>query len=307
MNYVSVADLNSYIINNIHKLPHDVDLIVGIPRSGMLPANLIALYLNKPYTDIDNFLEGRVYGIGARKKFVQEKTIKKVLVVDDSIGSGQALKEAKEKLSDLKEIYDLTYAAVIASPESKQLIDYYCEEVPFPRVFQWNLFHHPDFIPQSCFDIDGVLCEDPPVDDDGPIYLEYIKNAIPKYIPTIEIHTLVTCRLEKYRAATEEWLRKNGVKYKNLVMLNMKSREERITWGQHGKYKGDVFAKSDASFFVESSLMQAKQIVRIAKKPVFCTENFQMLTYKKEVNAITFFLFRVKRKLNYWRNSLKGN
>ena len=35
----------------------NVDLVVGIPRSGMLPANLIAMYLNKPFTDINSFLE----------------------------------------------------------------------------------------------------------------------------------------------------------------------------------------------------------------------------------------------------------
>ena len=305
MNYVSIAELNEYIIRNLHKFPHDIDLIVGIPRSGMLPANLIALYLNKPYTDIDNFLEGRIYGAGVRKRYIEGRAIKKVLIVDDSIGSGRALKNAQERVASLMDTYNMTYAAVIAAPESKHLVDYYCEEIPFPRVFQWNVFHHPDFIPQSCFDIDGVLCEDPPIDDDGPVYLDYITNAIPKYIPTIEIHSLVTCRLEKYRAATEKWLQKNHVRYKNLIMLNMRTREERIAWGQHGRYKGEVFAKSDAAFFVESSLAQAKQIIKIAKKPVFCTENFQMLTYQKEVGALAYFLFRVKNKLNYWRNSLK--
>lgn len=297
MNYVSISDLNDYIIRNLHKFPHDIDLVVGIPRSGMLPANLLALYLNKPYTDLDSFIEGRVYGAGARKRFITECEIKKALVIDDSIGSGTALKKAQKKISIIEQPYQIEYAAIIAAPESVHLVDYYCVEMPFPRVFQWNLFHHPDFIPNSCLDIDGVLCEDPPIDDDGPIYLNYIKNAIPKYVPTVEINTLVTCRLEKYREATEEWLHKHQVKYQHLIMLDMASREERLAWGKHGEYKGEVFAKSPMKYFIESSLSQAKIIVKIAKKPVFCTETFTMLEYKDEVSFVQFFLFRLKRKM----------
>ena len=297
MNYVSISDLNEYIIRNLHKMPHDVDLIVGIPRSGMLAANLIALYLNKPYTDLDSFLENRIYGIGHRGQFIQNGKTNKILIVDDSIGCGGAMKEVRERLASKDHCCKYIFAAIIAAPESKNLVDCYCIEIPFPRVFQWNLFHHPDFIPDSCFDIDGVLCEDPPIDDDGPIYLSYIKNAIPKFIPSVEINTLVTCRLEKYRAATEEWLQKYRVKYKRLIMLNMASREERIAWGKHAEYKGKVFAISETDYFVESSLSQAKTIVRIAKKPVFCTETFTMLDYKEEVSTIEYLFFRVKRKL----------
>ena len=99
MNYVSISDLNDYIVKNLHKIPHDIDLVVGIPRSGMLPANLIALYLNKPYTDIDSFVDGRILESGYRKRFFSDCGTKKILVVDDSIGSGRAMKEAKAKLS----------------------------------------------------------------------------------------------------------------------------------------------------------------------------------------------------------------
>ena len=292
MNYVSITDLNNYIVRHLHQFPHNVDLIVGIPRSGMLPANLLALYLNKPYTDIDAFVEGHVYGVGNRGRFIQHRDIKNILVVDDSIASGNALRQTKEKLSSIGRNYNISYAAIIATEDSKNLVDYFSEVVPFPRVFQWNIFHHPDFIPHACFDIDGVLCEDPPIDDDGPIYLDYIKNAIPKYIPTVEIHTIVTCRLEKYREATEEWLKKNKVKYKHLIMLNMSTREERLAWGKHGEFKGKVFADSDASYFVESSLQQAKEIVRISRKSVFCTETFTMLNYMDE--ATIYELLKLK-------------
>ena len=38
--YRSIADMNNIIVKNLQKLPHDIDLVVGIPRSGLLPANL---------------------------------------------------------------------------------------------------------------------------------------------------------------------------------------------------------------------------------------------------------------------------
>lgn len=46
MNFRTLDQLNQCIYNNMYKLPRDIDLIVGIPRSGMLVANIIALYLN---------------------------------------------------------------------------------------------------------------------------------------------------------------------------------------------------------------------------------------------------------------------
>ena len=65
--YRSISDMNNIILRNLHIFPHDIDLVVGIPRSGMMPANLIALYLNKPYTDIDSFISGRILGAGRRE------------------------------------------------------------------------------------------------------------------------------------------------------------------------------------------------------------------------------------------------
>ena len=100
--YRSIAQLNATIMKNIAKFPKDIDLIVGIPRSGMLPANLLALYMNKPYTDIESFLEGKVYACGYRGNYIKERGVKKVLVIDDSVSSGSAMRKAKEKLKEEK-------------------------------------------------------------------------------------------------------------------------------------------------------------------------------------------------------------
>lgn len=301
INYKSISDLNNAILKNINKFPHDVSLIVGVPRSGMLPANLLALYLNKPYTDIDSFIEGRVYGCGERGNFIQESNVNKVLIVDDSICSGNALKKVTEKVknSTISSEISILYAAIFATSESKDKIDIYCEIIDGSRIFQWNLFHHKGFIPKSCFDIDGVLCLDPPVDDDGPIYTNYLLNAPSLYIPSLEIDTLVTCRLEKYRNVTETWLKNNGVRYKKLVMLDLPDKDSRIKWGKHALHKAEVYKRSNNVLFIESSKAQAEEIFRITGKPVFCIENFTMINNES-------WLFKKKEKTLKWFYSLKN-
>lgn len=71
MNFVTVAELNNDIVNGMNILPKDIDIVVGIPRSGMLVATLVALYLNKPLTDIDSFKDGKMYTSGSTKNLSQ--------------------------------------------------------------------------------------------------------------------------------------------------------------------------------------------------------------------------------------------
>lgn len=279
--YRSIADMNEAILRNLHKIPHDVDLVVGIPRSGMLPANLIALYLNKPFTDLDSFIEGRIYATGERGSYDNSSANHKVLIMDDSIHSGSALSKAKLKLKNIIEEnrYTLLFGVVYSIEKSMHLVDFYCEVTPELRFFQWNIFHHGYFVKNAFFDIDGVLCPNPPIDDDGELYIKYISNAPILYRPTVEIDTLITCRLEKYREITEKWLAENDFKYKRLIMLNLPSKQARLKWAKHGKYKGEQYKQSSAIIFIESSLHEAIDIVSVAKKPVFCIETMNLMNY----------------------------
>lgn len=304
VNYRSVTDLNEALIKNLYKFPHDIDLIVGIPRSGMLPANLLALYLNKPFTDIDSFVEGRVYATGNRGAFIRKSSTHKVLIMDDSILAGNALLKAKGRLSVYLKSHPDTqfcYGVVYASMDGKDKVDFFCELIEGNRLFQWNMFHQPLILPKSILDIDGVLCPNPPVDDDGSQYLEYIANAPALYTPTVRVDKLVSCRLEKYRHITEQWLDKHHIQYNELHLLNMETKEERIEWGRHGVYKGEIYKQSDDIFFIESSLKEATEIFSIAHKPVFCTENFQMINDESFLNrqqaALTSKWNRLKSRL----------
>lgn len=278
MYYRTISDLNQIILKRLHVLPKDFDLIVGVPRSGMLPANLLALYLNKPYTDIHSFINGHIYNAGARAQFFDIKDYKKILVVDDSIASGSAMVKVKDSLKDLTSQFSISYCAIFVIPGKEKMVDYFFEIVPLPRYFQWNILNHTS-LEKACFDIDGVLCVDPldEQNDDGPKYTDFVLNATPLFIPGSKIGTIVTSRLEKYRKETELWLEKNKVKYNDLVMLDLPDMQARQRANSHAEHKAKTYKDNKYILFIESSLSQAIEINRITKKPVLCTENFEMI------------------------------
>ncbi len=277
MKYKNISDLNNIIIKKIHLIPTNIDLVVGIPRSGIIPAVLIALYKNLPYCDFYSFINGVLNSGGERTKDFDLTNIKNVLIVDDSVLSGNSLIKAKAELLKTQNKYKFTFATIYIKPDSEHLVDVFFEKVDMPRVFQWNIFHH-QILQNSCVDIDGVLCIDPTEEDndDGARYIEFITNVKPLYLPTVEINTIVSCRLEKYRELTEYWLKENGIKYKKLILLDLPNKEARIKWNKYGEFKAKIFKENNYSLFIESSLKQAKIIFEATNKAVYCTENFEM-------------------------------
>lgn len=314
INFRSYTDLNETIKLYISKIPKDIDLIVGIPRSGLLAANLIALSINKPLVDLEGFLEKKTFRSGKRlfNNIPDFSKIKKVLVIDDSLNSGDSLEKAKLKIKKSGIKKEIIFGIIYIKPGQEDKVDIYFEKCPMPRVFEWNLFHH-DIISNSCIDIDGILCRDPTEEenDDGKKYINFIRNVETKIIPTVEISHLVTCRLEKYRKDTEYWLKKNNIKYRNLIMMPYKTKAERINSGSHGKYKAEKYLESNNDLFIESDYQQAIEIFNLTKKDVFSFENCIMLTnksinkpkqidninYKKEINIDYNHIFRNKKSI----------
>jgi len=284
LEYRSIVDLNNLIIRKLGQFhAADLDLVVGIPRSGMLPANLLALYLHLPLIDLDGYVEGREYWGGQRMRAAihhgeSKRTTqnRKVLIVDDSYSSGRAMKTARERIqnSDLNDI--VLYAVAYIHPLKGDEVDIWLEKIE-KRVFEWNVMQHV-VLSTSCLDIDGVLCRDPleSENDDGERYIQFLRTAQPLYRPSYRIGWLVTSRLEKYRSWTEEWLRLNSIEYENLVMLNLSSKEERIALGCHAEHKGNIYKHLPAELFIESDAAQASKIATLSRKPVFCTETRQM-------------------------------
>lgn len=282
MNYRSLSHLSQLSNECAGKVPCDVDLIIGIPRSGMLVASIVALKQNLPLTDLYSFLRNDDLKKGSTRTYkhadlVKPRDAKKVLLVDDSISTAKSMRAAVEQVRAVYQGEVVTLAA-FAEKSNRHLVDMYLELVEQPRVFEWNIMHHP-FMGQACLDIDGVLCVDPTVEqnDDGPNYRDFLTCTRPLFIPSIKVAHLVTSRLEKYRPETEEWLQRNGVQYGTLHMLDLPTAEERRRLNIHPKFKAEVYARQPQTrLFVESEYRQAIEIMKLSGKPVYCIETNEM-------------------------------
>jgi orotate phosphoribosyltransferase len=280
MNYRSIEDLNRYMAINLNKVPVGTDLIVGVPRSGLLAANMLALHLNLPFTDVEGFINGKILQSGNRlKSYVKSfEAYKKVVIIEDSVWSGGSMQEVRERVNGLYPDKEVFYAAVFVIPEARSKVDFYFDICPLPRVFEWNMMHS-SIIQNTCVDIDGVLCKDPTEEDndDGTMYEQFISNVEPYYRPSKTIGYVVTNRLEKYRSLTEAWLAKHNIKYKKLIMLDLPNKEARVQANNYGGFKASVYIKYDCSLFIESALSQARQIADLSGKPVYCVDVRQMI------------------------------
>ncbi len=308
MNYRSIADLSRNIRENLYQLPRDIDLVVGIARSGMLAANIIALNLNLKSTDLSGFVSNTPIKHGQTRysRFPDLKNpsdANHVLVVDDSIESGGSLVKTKELIEKTGRNHKITYCAIYTSLPSINRVDVYFEIVPQPRLFEWNVLHRP-FLSECCVDIDGILCVDPTGEenDDGSAYQHFLMNARPLVIPSYSIGYLVTSRLEKYRKETELWLEQHSVVYDQLYMLDLPDADTRRRLGCHASFKADVYRKiRHAKLFIESEPRQAMEIANAAGKPALCFTTQQLfqpgLSYAFLENEIVTFRKRVTGKL----------
>lgn len=279
MGYKTYEDLSNSIRRNIWKVPQDIDLIVGVPRSGMIPALMIAELLNIRCTDVDSFVEERVMSCGGRGNLITKRPIHKVLVLDDTVYGGGAMRRTKEKIAHLRGKYDIVFGCIYAEGQNaKSFVDIYFEDIyrPGPHwLYEWNILHHyKDISESSMWDVDGLVCKEPPFDTNTAEYENYLPNAVPMIIPTTTVGAFVTYRLSKYRDVTEGWLKKQGISYRELRMFEAPDRETRNRTESPADYKARLYSNAGwARLFCESSKSQAIRIHELTKKPVFSYED----------------------------------
>lgn len=300
VNFVSHALLNHLLVKNLHRIPHDIDVVVGVPRSGLILANMISCYINKPLTDVSNVIAGKLFDSGNTKNkndWARDfSTVKKILVVEDSVASGNSINQVKKRLALVN--VEKIYLAAFVEPGAVNMVDLFFAVVPQPRMFEWNFMHHT-LLKKCCLDFDGVLCHDPTPEqnDDGEKYRNFILNAAPKFIPSRPIGYIVTARLKKYVEESAFWLQKHHVQFGSLIMLNLDSAEQRRALNIHANFKANVYANiKDAVLFIESNPLQAQEIARLSGKQVYCVEN--SMTYRVGGGVIYMILFLLWGSLN---------
>jgi adenine/guanine phosphoribosyltransferase-like PRPP-binding protein len=279
--FLTVSELANDSVKLASLVPHDVQGIIGVARSGMTPANIVSTMLHLPImalrqTKNDIVPVGNGWRMGGNDH-VGLSPDAKVCVIDDTCMTGNSFKAITPLLNNTYK--NFVTAALYVNPLAKKKPDLWVHDLQWPHLLEWNLWNSV-LSPNCATDFDGVLCHDylPHQDDDGKAYLNFIENAIPRYLTRkVEIPLIVTARIEKYRKPTEEWLNKHGVRFRQLIMHPAKTLAERNR-DDIAAYKARHFEKWAAnhtpipkpSMFIESDDNQSKRIHDLTDRLVVC-------------------------------------
>lgn len=260
MHFRSIDTMNRAILKGLHKVPRDVDLVVGIPRSGLLAGNMAALYLNRPLTDLKGLTERRLLGKGKRVIRNLSDNIfedaRKILIFDDCISQGTEIKKAKAIVDKAGFGDRAVYGVVYSFPENPGLVDVVMEIVPRPACFQWSCMYTRE-LNYWAVDLDGLIV----VPGTG------VEDARPRFLPTESIGWLVTDRPESQRAATEAWLRRHDVAFENLLM-----RPDGATPEQAAAHKADAYRDGEAILFLSADPAVASGVADATGRPALCVD-----------------------------------
>ena len=283
--FLSTSNLVERSVQLCEKLPK-IKGVVGLPRSGMIPASVISVSLSLPLYSLSGDqlykLHSKSTNGGSRmSQFDPPSESLPFLVVDDTSYSGAELvrvrKILNEKYPDEKFIFTTIYTTPeveYKSDEYGSLLDIVNARAYFPHILEWNFFNAHTTV-YGLFDLDGVFCQDCPyeISEDEESYEAWLSNVQPiksRISKLFECMAICTGRLEKYRPQTEAWLKKYGIRYNDLIMFNG-TKEERDS--NHlknvGEYKADVFnsfeglafgVRQKPLYFIESCPHQSRLI-----------------------------------------------
>jgi orotate phosphoribosyltransferase len=283
--FISYNEAVSMLMEWVKTFPEHYDIIIAIPRSGLIFGGIVANKLGIPLTTPDMFLKNEYW---SSKQWDNNYTFKKALVFDDSITRVSGTMHGEMiKLKGGRSDVQYVRAAMFVTEETKGYPELYCKVLPFcPHFFEWNLLHlkmgKRQYPP---IDMDGVLCEECPagVDADETKYIEWVQNAKPYLIPKWTIPYIISGRLEKYRPQTEKWLKDHNVKYDKLILWNLSDKSQRT---HHGVHKAEVLNGLNPKplWYVESLWNEAEVIYIKTKIPVLSVDKMIMIGQVMERN-----------------------
>ena len=279
--FVTCRDMTDQAAIIASQAPWDTRVVIGAARSGLAPAGIVASLLHLPLVSLSQS-EGDIVecGNGFRLKkgqHVRSGSDERALLVDDTVFSGTSMEKNLQVAKD--NFSKVTTAACYTTTTSPVQPDIHGRVLEAPHILEWNFMNSV----QTHFlavDFDGILCENPTwdQDDDGPKYLDFIRNARPKYIPRMApVPLIVTARIERYREETVKWLDKHKVKYRKLVMHPAETLHERnndciSTYkAKHfNQWKEETGIPMVEQCFVESEPSQAIKISSISGATTIC-------------------------------------
>lgn len=285
--FIRTAELAEASESLARSAPPDIDLVVAIPRSGLIPGGIVAAALHLPLAIVRN---GEIvdagHGVRLDPKPVRPR---RVMLIDDTAAHGREMRRRLPAVRDAFPGSEVVRTVAFATPESVRSIDLAFAILPGPHWLEWN-WQNAGHGQGCAYDFDGILCRDctPEEDDDGPRYRRFLETALPLYLPRRSpIHTIVTARHERYRADTIAWLDRHRVSVKHLVMRDWPADHGRTWAAQVGEWKAEHYRRSGQPLMAESCPEQAGLIARLAGKPVLCPASGRVFRPPAEAVAPT--------------------
>ena len=184
--------------------------IIGVARSGLTPATLLAQMLHLPLYILRQTSEDIIHAGHGWRLHGREIELTKPLLVDDTIGSGTSM-ESSLRICVANNI-QARICVVYQHPAGSIKADHFAAYLPNPHILEWNVGNSP-YSDRIVWDMDGLICEDcpPECDDDGDRYLDWLRTVQPRCLLRRSRITIATGRREKWRAETLRWLDRHGV------------------------------------------------------------------------------------------------
>jgi adenine/guanine phosphoribosyltransferase-like PRPP-binding protein len=288
LRFRGTADLHRTVVEGIPNLPSDLDLVVGVARSGLLPAWIISSYLDLPMTDVDGLVEGQLirHATSTRDDVDEAGVVDEavhVLVIDDSIGHGSQMRQVRERLAGMTTGRTVSFAAVYATPSGAESADVVFEQVPWGRAFSWNLMHH-DLLDACCVDADGVLWDpaSPPSTTSDPD---------PIWQPTTPIGWIVTAHEAEHADAVRAWLTAHSIRSRGLIMPN------RGRSGEAGTaFKARVYRRTAARLLITDEPDVARRLMKRSGASTLSLREQRLFTPPLHRRALTRLTRQVARR-----------
>lgn len=259
MQYRSLKNLSDLVKKNIAGVPR-VDVVAGIPKSGMILASMIAALSNQPLANVSELITNswRESKHGGRWNYplYHPRTI---LLVDDSVSGGETIFAIKSELHRVLPDARIITLVAYRKPNSPS-VDIALETLEADRVFEWNWFKHKRHLGTAVLDIDGVIST--------PTTPDYRMAGKPLFIPRRKVLAIATGRREWEWEDTERWLKLHNVEYGGIFYSSD------VRSGRQTKLEAAI--EMNAKWIVESDAGQAAWLRAHTGLPVLCIDTNEM-------------------------------
>jgi hypothetical protein len=265
--FVRTEQLVSDAQRLVEHLDPSIELVVGVTRSGLVPASIVAARLHRPLMTASHL--GRLVDVSQGKRFTGHGAeTRHVLVLDGTAALAGTIGDVTPLIRKRFPRAQITRAVVYAHPHGQHEVDLFWAELAGAHFLEWN-WQNAGHGEHCGFDFDGILCRDTTpgemrLTDIPPLYL-------PRRLP---VPLIASGRGEECREASQSWLTRHGVRWERLEL-----RPAHVPFEAHtiALWKADVFASSGCTLFAESDPIQARLINERTGKPVLCPELGQVL------------------------------